>query len=138
MTSGVVNSTKGRRTVYTFRVSNFTLYLDEVYFEDSRARAGALVVLIAKPYNYRIECEPWSTGKGQLDHVWADRERAFALIRLMGRLADEGLLTQEDAEAVVRELDWGWNCPAHPLIPLSGPYDVCMACVAEDEEGVVA
>jgi len=112
----------------------FNLYLDEVYFEDPRARAGVVAVMVAKPYGYRIESEAWSTGKGQLDHVWADRERAFALIRLMGRLADEGVLTVDQAECVVRELNWGWNCPEHPLIPLSGPYDVCMSCVAEQEK----
>jgi hypothetical protein len=89
--------------------------------------------MVAKSYRYRVEAEAWSSAKGQLDHVWADRERAFALIRLMGRLADEGLLTHDEAESIVRELDWGWNCPAHPLIPLSGPYDVCMACLQEEE-----
>ena len=114
-------------------VSDFTLHFDEVYFEDSLVRAGALVVLIAKPYNYGIECEPWSASKGQLDHVWSSRERAFALLRLMQRLVDDGVLTREDAEHVVRELDWGWNCPIHPLIPLSGPYDICYACAEEVE-----
>jgi hypothetical protein len=123
-----------RRSMKIVNCTPFNLYLEEVYFEDKRARAGALVVLVAKPYNYRIFSEAWSVGKGQLDHVWADRERAFALIRLMGRLADERVLTMEEAECVVRELDWGWNCPVHPLIPLSGPYDVCMACVEEVKE----
>jgi hypothetical protein len=116
-----------------FKFSDFTLYLDGVYFEDKRARAGALAAMVARPYNYRVECEPWSTGKGQLDHVWADRERAFALIRLVSRLVDEGALTVEEAESVVRELDWGWNCPVHPLVPLSGPYDFCLKCLAEEE-----
>jgi len=116
-----------------FDFPNCSLYFDEVYFEDSRARAGALVVLIAKPYNYRVVSEAWSTGKGQLDHVWADRERAFALIRLASRLVHEGALTVDEAESIVRGLGWGWHCPAHPLIPLSGPYDVCMACLQEEE-----
>jgi hypothetical protein len=116
------------------KLDKFTIYLDEVYFEDKRARAGALVAMVARPYNYRVECEPWSTGKGQLDHVWSSRERAFALIRLVSRLVHEGALTVDQAEAVVRQLDWGWNCPAHPLIPLSGPYDVCMACLHEEKE----
>jgi len=113
----------------TITLSNFKLYIDEVSFEDERTRAGAVCALVAKPFARRVECEPWSISKGQLDHVWAARERAHALIRLMYRLVRDGVLTDEEAEDVIRRMGWGWHCSEHPLIPLSGPYDVCFACV---------
>lgn len=123
----------------TIKLHEFNLYLDEAYFEDRRARAGAVCALVARPYRYTVECETWSVAKGTLDHVAMSRERAHALIRLVSRLVESGLITQEEAEHVVSEVDWGWCCPVHPLIPLSSAYDICYVCAdEEDAEEVVS
>lgn len=50
-------------------LERFPIYIDEAYFEDARTRAGAVCALVAKPFAYRVECEPWHAAKGQLDHV---------------------------------------------------------------------
>jgi hypothetical protein len=114
-------------------LSNATVYVEEAYLEDRIAIAGAFVIMYARPYNYRTVAETWSVSKGQLDHVWASRERAFALSRLVYGLMKENLITKEDAEHIILEMDVGWHCPAHPLIPMTGPYDTCYACLDEAE-----
>jgi len=113
-------------------LERFPIYIDEAYIETSTVRCGAVCALVPKPFAYRVEAETWRASKGQLDHVWSSRERAFALIRLMSRLVDEGVITHDEAATVVREMGWGWHCPEHPLIPLLSADDVCSACVEED------
>jgi hypothetical protein len=115
-------------------LSDASLYIDELYFEDSQVLAGSITIMLAKPHNYRVISEAWICSKGTVGHIWADRERAFALIRLAFRFMNEGLLNQKEAEKIVLAMDMGWHCPAHPLVPITGPNDSCYECLIEVEK----